>query len=150
MNGEKTLVWPLSFLIIMGLLYLTVGLIQLLSSIGVIAPMVGMSDPLSAIMILIISGVFFVGIGPTKRNIRNGYAYLAVGLIFAAVLFALQIIIIGTNAIGWLLQLEDWIEWNLLNDLSPSLWLFLIVGVVLGILRATGRLSQWGFSLPEV
>ncbi|MHA1935840.1 MAG: hypothetical protein ACW97A_11205 [Candidatus Thorarchaeota archaeon] len=150
MNGEKALVWPLTFLIIMGLLYLSVGIIQLLSSLGVIAPMVGMSDPLSAIMLLIISGVFFVGIGPTKRSIRNGYAYLAVGLIFAAVLFALQIIVIGTNAIGWLLQLEDWIEWNLLNDLSPSLWLFLIVGVVLAILKAAGRLSQWGISLPEV
>ncbi|MHA2136065.1 MAG: hypothetical protein ACXAEN_25430 [Candidatus Thorarchaeota archaeon] len=150
MNSEKALVWPLSFLVIMGLLYLSVGLIQLLSSLGVIAPIIGMSDPLSAIMLLIISVIFFVGIGPTKRNIRNGYAYLAVGLIFAAVLFVLQIIVIGTNAIGWLLQLEDWIEWNLLSDLSPSLWLFLIVGLVLGILRATGRLSQWGISLPEV
>lgn len=150
MSGEKTLLWPLVFLIIMGLLYLSVGLIQLLSSLGAIAPMVGMVDPLSAIMLIIISGVFFVGVGPTKKDIRNGYAYLAVGLIFAAVLFGLQIIIIGTNAIGWLLQLDDWIEWNPLNDLSPSLWLFLIVGVVLSILRATGRLSQWGISLPEV
>jgi len=40
-------------------------------------------------------------------------------------LFVLQLIILGTNALGWWLQLEDWSGWVLHGDLTPALLLFL-------------------------
>jgi hypothetical protein len=67
------------------------------------------------------------------RNKHDGYAFLVVGAILAGLLFVLQFIILGTNALGWLLQFEDWLNWNVVDDLTPQLWLFPIVLPILGL-----------------
>ncbi|MEE9540783.1 MAG: hypothetical protein V3V85_04725, partial [Candidatus Thorarchaeota archaeon] len=70
------------------------------------------------------------GVRPLLGENQEGYAYPAVGAILGGILFVLQLIILGTNALGWWLQLEDWSEWILLSDLTPALLLFIPVLLV--------------------
>ena len=95
--------------------------------IGIVNPNSLTSDPIGGIMLVVVALVYISGVRPLLGEDREGYAYLAVGAILGGILFVLQLIILGTNALGWWLQLEDWSEWILLSDLTPALLLFIPV-----------------------
>ena len=40
------------------------------------------------------------------------------------------------------LQFEDWLLWNVLNDITPSLWLFIILMTSTGLLWVVGYLRE--------
>jgi hypothetical protein len=126
--------WPSILCFVVGVIYLTGGLAQILTSVGIVQVLPGANDLLGGFLLVIVSSVFLTGVRPLKNNEEEGYAYIAVGYILAAILFVLQIFVIGTNALGWFLRFEDWLSWNLMNDLTLPFWLFI------GLLMSTGAL----------
>ncbi len=107
--------------------YGILGVLQILVGIGMINLNALISDPIGGIMLVVVALVYISGVRPLLGEDREGYAYLAVGSILGGILFVLQLVILGTNALGWWLQLEDWSEWILLSDLTPALLLFIPV-----------------------
>ncbi len=134
--------WTAFFTLVIGLGYLLVGSIQILSSIGIIAPIIGFSDLIGGFLLIIVALVFLTGIRPLSENNHEGFAFIVVGYILAAVLFALQVLVILTNAFGWVLQFENWIIWNISNDITPSLWMFIILMTGTGSLWVIGNMRE--------
>lgn len=126
--------WPAILCLMLGVVYFTAGLAQIITAMGILPLVPGPVDLLGGALLAIVASVFLSGVKPLRRNEEDGYAFIAVGYILAGVLFALQILVIGTNALGWLLQFEDWLSWNIINDLNLSFWLFI------GLMLATGAL----------
>jgi hypothetical protein len=125
-----------------GLGYLVVGIIQVLASIGIIPSIVGFTDIIGGFLLIIVASVFLTGYRPLSQNNQEGYAFIAVGYILAAVMFALQVLVILTNALGWLLQFEDWLAWNVINDITPSFWMFLVLMTGTGSLWVLGSMRD--------
>ena len=133
--------WPFIASLVIGLLYLSVGIISLISGMGIIPPIPFFGDIINAFMIIIVGIVYLTGAKPLMKGDREAFAFAIVGSALAAVLFILQAIVIGTNFLGWILQLNDWIDWNPINDIVPSLWLFVIVLLTIGFLKITNRIG---------
>ncbi|MFW9869733.1 MAG: hypothetical protein ACFFEL_08925, partial [Candidatus Thorarchaeota archaeon] len=106
-----------------------------------IAPIIGFTDLVGGFLLMIVASVFLTGVSPLSNNTQEGYAYIAVGYILAAVMFALQVLVILTNALGWFLQFEDWLAWNIINDITPSLWMFVILMAGTGSLWVIGNIK---------
>ena len=134
--------WPSILTLSIGLGYLIVGIIQILSSIGLIPPIAGFTDIIGGFLLIIVASVFLTGYRPLSENNQEGYAFIAVGYILAAVMFALQVLVILTNALGWILQFEDWLAWNIMNDITPSFWMFLILMTGTGSLWVMGSMRE--------
>jgi len=134
--------WPSIFTLLIGNAYLIVGVVQVLSSLQWITPIIGFSDLIGGFLLIIIASVFLTGVKPLLENNKEGYAFVAVGYILAALLFALQILVILTNGLGWFLRFEDWIAWNIGNDITPSLWMFVILMTGTGSLWVIGNMRD--------
>ena len=92
---------------------------------------------------LVIVGVVFLHVAnPISKGDIDGFAFLNVGVLLAALLFGLQIIVILTNGIGWIAGLEDWTEWSVYQNLTPSLWLFLFVLPLATVMGKERRISR--------
>jgi hypothetical protein len=78
-------------------------------------------------MLIIVGVIFLHVIRPISTGDIEGFAFLNVGVLLAALLFGLQIIVILTNGLGWIAGLEDWADWAFAQDITPSLWLFILV-----------------------
>ncbi|MFW9787797.1 MAG: hypothetical protein ACFFE2_13560 [Candidatus Thorarchaeota archaeon] len=137
-NGK----WPSILALIIGIAYLSIGIVQILSSLQLITPIVGFSDLVGGFLLIIISVVFLTGVRPLHENNQEGYAFIAVGYILAALLFGLQILVILTNGLGWILQFQNWISWNIWNDITPSLWMFIILMTGTGSLWVIGNMRD--------
>jgi len=134
--------WPSLLTLAIGLGYFVVGIVQIFSSIGLIPPIVGFTDIIGGFLLIIVASVFLTGYRPLSENNQEGYAFIAVGYILAAVMFALQVLVILTNALGWILQFEDWLAWNIMNDITPSFWMFLILMTGTGSLWVMGNMRE--------
>ncbi len=134
--------WPAILALVVGLTYGGIGGLQLLVSIGLVGPITGFTDLVGGLLLVIVAVVFLTGVRPLLKNEQEGYAFIAVGYILAAVLFALQILVILTNALGWILRYESWLDWNIFNDITPSLWMFVILMTGTGSLWVVGNLRE--------
>ncbi len=134
--------WPSLLTLIIGVAYLSVGVVQILSSLQIIPPIVGFSDLIGGFLLIIVASVFLTGVKPLSMNNQEGYAFIAVGYILAALLFGLQILVILTNGLGWVLRFEDWITWNIWNDITPSLWMFVILMTATGSIWIIGNMRE--------
>lgn len=134
--------WPSVLTLIIGIAYLCVGFIQILSSLQLIPPIIGFSDLIGGFLLIIVASVFLTGVKPLYGNNQEGYAFIAVGYILAGLLFGLQILVILTNGLGWLLHFEDWLTWNIWNDITPSLWMFVVLMTAAGILWVIGNMKE--------
>lgn len=134
--------WPSLLALTIGLAYSVVGFIQVLSGLGIIPAILGTTDVLGGALLVIVGAVFLTGVKPLQENNKEGYAYIAVGYILAAVLFGLQVLVIATNALGWLLRFEDWLGWSLTRDLTPSFWMFIALAVSTGSLVLIGAMRS--------
>ena len=144
-NGK----WPSVLTLIIGVAYLTIGIIQVLSSLHLITPIVGFSDLIGGILLAIVASVFLTGVRPLSKNNQEGYAFIAVGYILAALLFGLQILVILTNALGWIFGFEDWLLWNIWNDITPSLWMFVILMTGTGSVWIIGNMRDKIMGKPK-
>ena len=57
-------------------------------------------------------------------------------------MFGLQIIVILTNGLGWIAGLEDWADWSIAQQLTPALWLFLLVIPLAAIMHHRRRKAR--------
>ncbi|TFG34623.1 hypothetical protein EU527_02650 [Candidatus Thorarchaeota archaeon] len=137
---DGTLPSVLAFVI--GLSYGIAGLIQVLVSLGILPLIVGFTDLVGGLLLIIVAAVFLTGVRPLSKDEQEGYAFIAVGYILAAILFALQVMVIITNTMGWALGYDDWIEWNISNDITPSFWMFIILMTSTGALWVLGNLRN--------
>lgn len=134
--------WPSILTLVIGVAYLGVGVVQIFSSLHLITPIVGFSDLIGGFLLIIVASVFLTGVRPLSMNNQEGYAFIAVGYILAALLFGLQVLVILTNGLGWFLQFEDWLAWNIWNDITPSLWLFVILMTATGSIWVIGNMRD--------
>jgi hypothetical protein len=134
--------WPSILSLAAGLSYAGVGVLQLLVSVGLVGPIVGFTDIVGGFLLIIVAAVFLTGVRPLSKDEQEGYAFIAVGYILAAVLFALQILVILTDGLGWLLGFQNWLDWNIFNDVTPSLWMFIILMTATGSLWVIGNLRE--------
>jgi len=141
LSEESMPKWPLYASISMGLLYMIVGIVYVLSGFGAIHSLPASEDIIGSLMLFIVSAVFLTGVKPLLKGQEDGYAFTLVATAIAAILFVLQLIVVGTNALGLIIGLEDWMDWTPLNSLSPAIWLFGIILIGVALLRVTGRLG---------
>ncbi len=134
--------WPSILALITGLSYGGIGLLQILVSLQVVAPITGFNDLIGGILLIIVASIFLTGVKPLSKDEKEGYAFIAVGYGLAAILFTLQVMVIITNGLGWILQFEDWLAWNIYSDITPSLWIFLILMIATGALWVFGSLRK--------
>ncbi len=134
--------WPAILALVIGISYGIVGILQIMVSLGLMAPIAGFNDFVGGLLLIIVASVFLTGVRPLSRNEQEGYAFIAVGYILTAIMFALQILVIITNALGWLLHYEEWLNWNIMNDITPSLWMFIILMTSTGALWIFGNLRD--------
>lgn len=134
--------WPSILALVAGLSYGGVGFLQLLVSLQIVAPITGFNDLIGGFLLIIVASIFLTGVKPLSRDEKEGYAFIAVGYGLAAILFVLQVMVIITNALGWVLQFEDWLAWNIYSDITPSLWIFLILMIATGALWIFGSLRE--------
>jgi len=134
--------WSSILALVVGLSYGGVGGLQLLVSFGLAGPLIGFTDLVGGFLLMIVAAVFLTGVSPLSKDEQEGYAFIAVGYILAAVLFGLQIMVILTNSLGRLLGFENWQDWNIINDITPSLWLFIILMTTTGFLWIFGNLRE--------
>jgi hypothetical protein len=143
-KNANRVTWP--FPLLLGMVYLIGGLLWFIASIGIPIPFPAYPDPISSLMLMIVSMVFLAGVGPLHRNAREGYAFIAVGMFLAGILFVLQLVTLVTNYLGWILGFADWITWTLLSDVTPTVWLFFIIVGIFGIARAVEGDSEGDFT----
>ncbi len=145
MEGVETgTAWPLALL--MGIVYLVGGLLWLLASLGLPVPFPAIDDSISAAVLVVVAAVFLSGVGPLRQGDREGLGFIAVGVLLAGIMFALQLVILSTSFLGWTLGLEDWISWNLAMSLTPTVWLFLLVILFLAVGRMLEGNREGGFT----
>ncbi|MHA2003109.1 MAG: hypothetical protein ACW975_00690 [Candidatus Thorarchaeota archaeon] len=126
-----------AFPLLIGMVYLLGGLLWFIASIGVPIPFPSALDPISSLMLVIVSVVFLAAVKPLHRNERQGFAFIAVGMFLAGVLFMIQLLILSTNYLGWILGFEDWLAWTMMSDITPTVWLFLFALITFAVTRAT-------------
>jgi len=112
---------------VLGLIYLTFGLVEILAGLGFVEVPLVPADVFGGIMLVIIAAVFLAGISEQWKGNREGLSFFVVGILLAAIFFGLYVLIMVANGLGYLLQFEDWLEWTWLDDLRPGIWLFSLV-----------------------
>lgn len=135
MGEERLPLWPLCLSSLFGSLYLLVGVLDVLSQIGLIAVPFTTGDLIASLMLLIVGSVFITGTPLLHKGEREGYAFTLVATTLAGILFLLQLFVFASNGLGWILGFEDWIEWTPISDITPSIWLFSLILLTMGILR---------------
>ncbi len=121
-----------------GFSYLTAGILQIiLGFTDLIIPFIP-SDPIVGMILVCVSLVFTIGAVHYRRKKRDAYAFMIVGMILAGIIFVLHIITILTNGLGWVLQLEDFVTWNIQSEVVPAIWLFPIYALILRVMNKDG------------
>lgn len=143
-DSETTTAWSLALL--MGTLYLVGGLLWLVASLGLPIPFPSVGDPISAMVLIVVAVIFLSGVRPLRQGDREGFGFIAVGVLLAGIMFGLQLVILSTNYLGWVLGLEDWLSWNAISNLTPTVWLFLLVVFLFAIARAAEGNGEGGFT----
>ncbi len=141
MSKEGFPEWPLYLSFLFGSLYIFIGLIDIFSALGYYTLPYTSGDIIASLMMVIVGTVYISGTPSLHNGEREGYAYTLVATTLASILFLLQVLVLGSNALGWLLQFEDWMQWNAFTDLTPPIWVFSLILITMGILRISGQLG---------
>lgn len=125
---------------ILGLLYVLMGLLEIVGWFGVEIPMFAgvagvfcvVGDAFAGFVFVVIGAVYLSGLGAVSGGDREGLSYVSVGAIMSTVLLGLYTVTILSNGLGRVLGFEDWLEWTLMDGLRPGLLLwFLAIPAVL-------------------
>jgi hypothetical protein len=110
--------------LISAVVYTVSGILTLLTYFGVVSVAPFSADVLSGIMILIVGIVFIEGAKELRESVSDAIPFLMVGILLAGVIAGLQIVILFSNALGWLLALEGWTDWQVASDFTQAIWIF--------------------------
>lgn len=138
-NGQMVAIYST----ILGLLYVLMGLLEIVGWFGVEIPMLAgvagaffvVGDAFAGFVLVVIGAVYLSGLGAVSRGDREGLSYISVGALMSTVLLALYIANILSNGLGLVLGFEDWLEWTLMDDLRPGLllWVLAIPAVLVAV-----------------
>ncbi|MGQ4871060.1 MAG: hypothetical protein ACP6IT_04410 [Candidatus Thorarchaeota archaeon] len=131
----------------LGVLYLATGIWEFLSVVGIAPLVVARPDPLDSLIMFVIGSVFLTGTKLLRRNKEEGIAFPIVGLILSTIVFALGLVVLLTNALGWALGLEDWEGWMPAMNITMSMITYvgvLVVGVIMRVAKTTRRSTEEG------
>ncbi|MBS3794920.1 MAG: hypothetical protein KGY80_08485 [Candidatus Thorarchaeota archaeon] len=107
-----------------GVVYAFFGILTILTFFGVVSFALISADVLTGLMILIVGIVFIEGAKELRESVSDAIPFLMVGILLAGVIAGLQIAILFSNALGWLLALEDWTDWQVASDFTQAIWVF--------------------------
>lgn len=110
--------------LVSGVVYAFFGILTILTFFGVVSFALISADVLTGLMILIVGIVFIEGVRELRESVSDAVPFLMVGLLLAGLIAGLQIAILFSNALGWLLGFEGWKEWQVASDLTQAIWIF--------------------------
>lgn len=128
------------YTLLVGLLYLSVGLVQFVNGVLVIENSLIQPDLFQGAVLAIVGAVFLRGFYERRRGRPDWRAFLSVGTLLAGIIFALYLFMLISNGLGWALGFEDWLDWTPIEQLQPGLWLF--VATLPGVF-ASIRYARW-------
>ncbi len=114
----------IAFAAVLFIVYLIAGAIDILAGFGILPITVFVPSPVRGLVLVIISIVFLTSLRELTKDAIEGIHFLLVGGMLAFLVFLLDVIVLASHALGWLLALEDWVEWTVASDLGPSILLF--------------------------
>ncbi|MHA1771504.1 MAG: hypothetical protein ACTSYL_03520 [Candidatus Thorarchaeota archaeon] len=123
-------------------IYLIVGSVELLVSLGGVSVSLFNPDLMDSFLILVIGAVFCEGLLQTRHKEPEAFAFIIVGLILATVVFLLRVIVISSNLLGWALHLEDWASWSITEGLTWSLVIYLVTVPIVGVVWLSRKLAN--------
>ncbi|WP_292459731.1 hypothetical protein [Methanothermococcus sp.] len=120
--------------LIFGILYIISGIIEFISSIGVNLPdnlftKLFTGDLFGSIALLTIGVIYTIGFKKSLDKEYNAVSYIYTASLLGLGIALIVILTICSHAIGFLTGVEDYIEWNILEDIS----IYLILGILSSI-----------------
>ncbi len=111
-----------------GALYIALGIMQIVAGLGTSgrwSQLLYMEGGPVGGMALVLAGVVFLqGWRELKMGLREGVAFVYVGIVLALFFGGIELLRMGVNALGHLaLGGEEYAGWSLLDDLTPALYL---------------------------
>ncbi|MHA1835573.1 MAG: hypothetical protein ACTSYQ_01395, partial [Candidatus Odinarchaeia archaeon] len=146
-NNVKTRFWVV-FSGVLGVLYLILGLLNIIAGLGfhVYMPLlvppseaVNFGIALNGTILLIIGLILTTGSyylnSNDKDTAKKGYSFIYGGLILATIFGCLQALILIANGIEVIVFANEDLEaWTILSDFTPLLWLMFLTAPTLGYL----------------
>jgi len=132
---------------VIGVLYMLAGLLEISIWTGLNPPVIRevsillnvAGDVFAGFVLIVIGLVYIWGIGELLEGDQEGVSYLAVGSLLSTTLFLLCIANILSNGLGSLLGFEDWLEWSLLDEVSPGMIIWFLAVPLLYLVWRRGR-----------
>ncbi len=110
-----------------GSLYLFFGIVEMAVWAGYDAGWTSslfIPGDMGGFVLIIISAVFFWGVKESWEGIREGAAYVYMGILLSLLFGLIYLLIMGADAMGhYILGADE--SWNLLNSMRPALYLSL-------------------------
>ncbi|MBN2065746.1 MAG: hypothetical protein JW771_02940 [Candidatus Thermoplasmatota archaeon] len=121
----------LFFSIIIGSLYILFGLVQLLAGFGYSSEWMTMTfipaDLIGGCILVLIGAIFLYGVKELHSGLREGVAYVYVGILLSLGFFIIYLLVMGANALSaYGPGSEDFIGWSPLDDMKPGIYLGLL------------------------
>jgi hypothetical protein len=115
------------FSVVVGIAYLFFGLMQVLSSIGVMPEIsIFPADLMGGLLLIVISFVFLFGARELSFGEQEGVSYVYVGIVLSLIMMGIYVFIVLGNLLSAALVpiLEDGpFEWDLISELRPVIFL---------------------------
>jgi uncharacterized membrane protein YvlD (DUF360 family) len=105
------------YAIVLGLLYIAV------SGIGSVGPIPG-NDALGGLFFFVIAATYLMGVKGTANGEYRGLSFLLGGFFLSLVYGIVYILMIGGDAVAYVIGDTD--VWSWLVEFRPSVWLFII------------------------
>lgn len=134
------------FSLLAGALYIVFGVLQVVSGAGGAGRwsellLIG-DDPIGGVMLVLVGLVFIQGYRELGRGLREGVAFVYIGIVLANLFAFIQLMEMGTNALGaGALGGDKYAGWSPVDDVAPALYL--------GVLSVAG-LVRWRRSFTFV
>ncbi|MHC1576248.1 MAG: hypothetical protein ACXQTE_02735 [Methanosarcinaceae archaeon] len=134
------------FALAAGILYVLFGCMQIVAQFGIKTGLAELllipGDIFGGLCLVVIGAVFLYGAKELNSGMNMGVSYVYVGILMSLVFMAVYVLIIGASLLEvYLIQNEDYLEWRIIDDIRPGLYL--------GLLSLAGYVAWRGrFSLP--
>jgi len=112
------------YALVLGVLYVSVGVLEILSWIGIhLSGFVIPGDLFGGLALLVIGTVYLSGVKTLLAGKEEGLAFLFVGAILSATFGVIFLLIMGAHWLNYWLGEE---EFSTIAEFRPEIWLFFI------------------------
>jgi len=137
-NKEKEM-----FGLMIGFIYIVFGFLQAVVSMGMVTILFIPAKPVGVLVLFVIGAVFLTGYRELNKGIREGVAYIHVGIMLSLLFSFIYILILFAGALEtYILKNEDFENWTILDGMRPELYLGLLSLLALFKWRKDFSLSE--------